>query len=106
MQLERSENCMEKFVEALEKIAHEMHQKKQSNRYYRDPVPPVPERPKEAQLCWICEGQIGINRDIEDDKIVDSCHYSGKFSGFAHPECNLKRKTIKFNPVMSQLVKL
>ena len=98
MQLERSENCMEKFVEALEKIAHEFHQKKQSNRYYRDPVP---ERPKEAQLCWICEGQFGIDRDIEDDKVIDHCHYSGKFLGFAHPECNLKRKTINFIPIMA-----
>ena len=60
LQLELPENCMEKFVEALEKIAPEIQlQKKQSNRYYRDPVP---ERPKEAQLCWICEGQFGTNR--------------------------------------------
>ena len=76
MQLERSENCMEKFVGALEKIAQEMYQKKQSNRYFRDSVP---ERPQEAQLCWICEGQFGIVRDIDDDKVTDHCHYSGKF---------------------------
>ena len=101
MQLERSENCMEKFVEALEKISHEFHQKKQSNRYYRDPVP---ERPKEAQLCWICEGQFGINRDIEDDKVIDHCHYSGKCLEFAHPECNLKRQTTTNHG--PQLVKL
>ena len=89
---------MEKFVDALEKIAHEIHQKKQSNRYFRDPVP---ERPQEAQLCWICAGQFGINREIEDDKVVDHCHYSGKFLGFAHPECNVKRKTINFIPVVA-----
>ena len=98
MQLERSENCMEKFVGALEKIAQEMYQKKQSNRYFRDSVP---ERPQEAQLCWICEGQFGIVRDIEDDKVIDHCHYSGKFLEFAHPECNLKRKTVNFIPVMA-----
>ena len=98
MQLERSENCIEKFVDALDKIANEIHQKKQSNRYFRDPVP---ERPQEAQLCWICDGQFGINREIEDDKVVDHCHYSGKFLGFAHPECNLKRKTINFIPVVA-----
>ena len=98
MQLERSENCMEKFVDALQKIAQEIHEKKQNNRYFRDTVP---ERPQEAQLCWICEGQFGINRDPEDDKVVDHCHYSGKFLGFAHPECNLKRKTVNFIPVMA-----
>ena len=98
IQLERSENCMEKFVEALQKIAQEIHEKKQNNRYFRDTVP---ERPQAAQLCWICEGQFGIDRDLEDDKVVDHCHYSGKFLGFAHPECNLKRKTVNFIPVMA-----
>ena len=39
MQLERSENCMELFVDVLQQIAQEFHQKKQSNRYFRDPVP-------------------------------------------------------------------
>ena len=48
---------MEKFVEALQKIAQEIHEKKQNNRYFRDPVP---ERLQDAQLCWICEGQFGI----------------------------------------------
>ena len=39
---------MEKFVEALQKIAQEIHEKKQNNREFRDAVP---ERPQEAQLC-------------------------------------------------------
>ena len=98
MQLGRSEKCMKLFVEALQQIAQEIHQKKQRNRYFRDTVP---ERPQEAQLCWICEGQFGINRDPEDDKVVDHCHYSGKFLGFAHPEGNLTRKTVNFIPVMA-----
>ena len=70
LQLERSQNCMEIFVEALENIAQEMYQKKQSNWYFRDSVP---ERPQEAEFCWICEGQFGIVRDIEDDKVIDHC---------------------------------
>ena len=70
------------------------------NRSFRDQVP---ERPQEAQLYWICQGQFSIVRDLEDDKVVDHCHYSGKFLGFAHPECapNLKRKTVNFIPVMA-----
>ena len=89
---------MEKFVGALQKIAQEIHEKKQNNPYFRDPVP---ERPQEAQLCWICEGQLGIDRDLEEDKVVNHCHYSGKFLGFAHPVCNLKRKTLTFISVMA-----
>ena len=77
MQLERSENCMEKFIEALEKIAQEMNTRKQNHRYFSDALP---ERPQEAQFCWICEGQFGLNRGIEDDKVIDHCHYSGSFS--------------------------
>ena len=48
---------MKKFVEAFEKIAKEIHQKKQRNRYFRVTVPG---RPKAAQFCWICEGQFVI----------------------------------------------
>ena len=98
MQLDRSENCMEKFIEALEKIAHEMNTRKQNHRYFSDALP---ERPQEAQFCWICEGQFGLNRDIEDDKVIDHCHYSGKFLGFAHPECNINRKSTNFIPVIA-----
>ena len=47
---------------------------------------------KQAQLCWICEGQFGIDRDGEDDMVIDHCHYSRKFLGFAHPECNINRR--------------
>ena len=38
---------------------------------------------------------------MEDDKVIDHCHYTGNFLGFAHPECNLKRKTINFIPVIA-----
>ena len=47
MQLERSENCMEKFIEALEKIAQGMNTRKQNHRYFSDALP---ERPQEAQF--------------------------------------------------------
>ena len=98
VQLERSEDCMEKFVEELETIAKEIHQKIQRNRYFRDTVPV---RPKETEICWICESQFGKVRELEDDKVISHCHYSGKFLGFAHPECNIKAKTINFLPVMA-----
>ena len=46
-------------------------------------------------------GQFGLNRDIEDDKVIDHCHYSGKFLNFAHPDCNINRKTTNFIPVIA-----
>ena len=87
-----------KFLRHQRKLHIKFVKKKQSNRYFRDPVP---ERSKEAQHCWICDGQFGTNRDFEDDKVVDHCHNSGMFLGFAYPECNLKRQTIIFIPVLA-----
>ena len=98
LQLERSEDCMVKFVDALQRIAVQVNAKKQSHRYYKDYIP---ERPQSAQFCWICEGQFGINGDVEQDKVLDHCHYSGEFLGFAHSECNLKRRSIQFIPVVA-----
>ena len=80
-------------------IAVQVNAKKQSHRYYKDYIP---ERPESAQFCWICEGQFGMNgEDVELDKVLDHCHYSGKFLGFAHSECNLKRRSIQFIPVVA-----
>ena len=101
IQLEKSENCMEKFVETLQKIAREIHEKKQNNRYF---CVSVPKRPQGTQLCWICEGQLRIDRDLEDDTVIDHCHHSRSFLGFAHPECNFKRKTVNFFPVMAHKI--
>ena len=69
------ETCMEKFVVALEVIARHS----------------VPEKPS----C------IELTRDVEDDKIIDSCCYSRKFLGFVHSQCNHKRKTTNFIQVTS-----
>ena len=41
-----------------------------------------------------------LNRDIEDDKVIDHCHYSGTFLCFAHPESNINKKTTNLIPVI------
>ena len=42
-----------------------------------------------------------LNRDIEDDKVIDHCHYSGTFLCFAHPESNINKKTTNLIPVIA-----
>ena len=69
MQLERSEDCMEKFLGALQKIAQEMHQRKQSNRFYSDTLP---ERPQEAQFHTL--------ETWKATKLLTTAVYSGKFT--------------------------
>ena len=47
-----------------------------------------------ATQCWICNGAI-----VNDDKVRDHCHYTGKYRGAAHGKCNLALKKDKTIPV-------
>ncbi|XP_065639501.1 uncharacterized protein LOC136072267 [Hydra vulgaris] len=46
-----------------------------------------------AKICHICE------EDLEEDKVKDHCHITGKYRGAAHNECNLNYKIPNFIPV-------
>ena len=47
-----------------------------------------------ATRCWVC------NKDfVDNDKIRDHCHFTGKFRGAAHGQCNLALKKDKTVPV-------
>ena len=93
VQLERSEDCMEKLIKALESIAREFHARKQTHRYFTGTAPIDPD---EIIDCWICEKPFG-----EEAKVLDHCHHTGNFLGLAHNECNLKRRTLNFIPVVA-----
>ena len=47
-----------------------------------------------ATRCWICNNQF-----VDDDKVRDHCHYTGKYRGAAHGKCNLALKKDKTIPV-------
>ena len=93
VQLDRSEDCIKKLIKALETIAREFHARKQTHRYFTGTAPIDPD---EIIDCWICEKPFG-----EEAKVLDHCHYPGKFLGLAHNECNLKRRTLNFIPVVA-----
>ena len=51
---------------------------------------------EEETKCWIC------NKKLVDDKnykVRDHCHFTGRYRGAAHKECNLKYKKANFTPV-------
>ena len=50
--------------------------------------------------CWICGG--GFNKD--DIKVRDHCHYTGKYRGPAHSDCNLQCSKPKFIPVIFHIL--
>ncbi|CAG2194510.1 unnamed protein product [Mytilus edulis] len=51
------------------------------------------ENHQEATQRWLCDCSLG------EDKVRDYCHFTGKYRGAAHNQCNLKYKMPKFIPV-------
>ncbi|CAH3191490.1 unnamed protein product, partial [Porites evermanni] len=47
-----------------------------------------------ATLCHICHGI------LNDDRVRDHCHFTGKYRGAAHNECNLKCRKPRVLPVI------
>ena len=91
--LRRGPDSMEKLVKLLEKHAENFHRKKRrfpnfiGNRSNLD----------ETANCWNCEEAFAT----EDVKILEHCHFSGKFLGYAHTLCNLQRQRTKFTPIFA-----
>ena len=44
--------------------------------------------------CWIC------GEPLNNDKVRDHCHYTGRYRGPAHNKCNLEYRKPKFIPVV------
>ena len=58
-------------------------------------VPPI--QKESVNQCWICETPY----ENDQEKVLDHCHYSGKFLAWAHSNCNLSRKSLNFTPVIA-----
>ena len=49
-----------------------------------------------SNSCWICDKLF----DVEDDKVRDHCHITGKYRDAAHWRCNINLKLSKKVPVI------
>ena len=49
-----------------------------------------------AKVCHICEKDFGRNKFNKCDKVRDHCHFTGKYLGAAHYQCNINRNYKKF----------
>ena len=91
--IDRSSTCMQKLAIHLQTIAREIYQRKQTHRRYKG-------RPDfssdQVTDCWICEQPF-----LDELKVLDHCHYTGKYLGYAHDQCNLKRRSINYIPVIA-----
>ena len=84
--LYRGADCMQVFVKQLQTLAKDIYEKKQKHRYFTGAVGQAREL---ASLCWICE----TNFSADNGKVLDHCHFSNQFLGWAHSKCNLQRRT-------------
>ena len=48
--------------------------------------------------CWICKGE------LNNDKVRDHCHFTGRYRGAAHNECNLNYRKPNFTPVVFHIL--
>ena len=87
---------MQQFVESLEKMAKTKYVKKQQNRYF-DGIPTIART--NVENCWICESP--LDQSIKSPTVLDHCHFTGEFFGWAHNECNINRKLLNFTPVFA-----
>ena len=89
-------NVMSEFVKSLEQIAKQIYEVKQKHRNFEGErtIPKV-----EATHCWICESE--LDQSPQNPTVLDHCHFTGKFLGWEHTFCNLKRRTINFAPIFA-----
>ena len=92
--IKRGPDCLDDLIKEQEKLATDIYQRKQSHQIYKS----KPSTHKDTvNDCWICEKPF----TNDEEKGLDHCHYSGAFLGWAHSECNLQGKSIKFTPVIA-----
>ena len=90
-----NEDIGQKFVEMLEE---EIKRIQKEFDFSAKMIPLTKEEQCEfenASVCWICQKEFG-----ESKKVRDHCHFTGKYRGAAHNQCNLQFKKPKFTPVI------
>ena len=85
------EDAMQKFVKWLEKDVIEIANIPAKKMIFGEKEK---ERFNEETKCWICKGE------LNDDKVRDHCHFTGRYRGAAHNKCNLNYKKPYFTPVV------
>ena len=90
----RGENAAFKFIEAI--LKEYEYCKKVVKKYFKKNLIMTEEEEQfqSSNICWICE------KLIEDEKVRDHCHITGKFRGTAHWSCNINLQLSKKVPVM------
>ena len=89
-------NVMSQFVASLEQLARKIYSVKQRNRYFSAEAPIARE---DVTDCWICEET--LENTVENPTVLDHCHFTGQFLGWAHNNCNINRKFLNYTPLFA-----
>ena len=84
---------MQKFVEQLEEDIKMIANIPAKNMIFEKEEA---ERLNKETKGWICKGEF----KEDDKKVRDHCHFTGRYRGAAHNECNLKYKKPNFTPIV------
>ena len=93
------EDAAQKFVKMLEKDIKEITNIPAKKMIFREKEK---EQFDKETKCWICKEVFKIN----NKKVRDHCHFTGRYRGAAHNSCNLKYRKPKFTPVVFHNLKL
>ena len=99
----RGEDCMEQFSIELRSIFIKLI------NYEQKAMIPLTDDEKlsheNQKVCFLCEKEFCVDKTNKKEykvkcKVRDHCHFTGKYRGVAHSECNLRYKVSKVIPVV------
>ena len=93
---DKNEDVSQKFIEMLEEDIKNIYK---DFNFAKKMLPLTKKEQTEfenAKICWICQKRF----KKKDKKVQDHCHFTGKFRGAAHNNCNLEFQKTKFTPVI------
>ena len=87
---------MEEIISSLELLARHIYLEKRKNILLS---PEYDQELEDATVSWICKNDFFDNGQV----VLDHFHYTNKFLGWPHNECNIKRKTTNYTPVVAHI---
>ena len=88
----RGEDCMRRFCKDLRDHAMKIIDFKK--KFITPLTKDEEDSYDKEEICHICR------KDLDNDKVRDHCHFTGKYRGAAHSTCNLRYKIPKNIPVI------
>ena len=95
------EDISKKFIKHVRQLTHMIYRRYYSNSKPLNLNPQEENDFQSAKVSHICEQELNIDKETGHIlKVRDHCHFTGKYRGAAHNECNLKCRKPLILPVI------